>query len=49
MTANKAIKTMKSRDVQLKFPNLGDPDKIEVIAFSDASHANLPSGASQGG
>lgn len=49
VTANKAVKTMKSRDVQLKFPNLGNPDKIEVIVYSDASHANLPSGASQGG
>ena len=49
VTANKAVKTIKSRDVQLTFPGLGDPNRIEVVAFSDASHANLPSGASQGG
>ena len=49
VTANKAVKTIKSRDVRLSFPSLGDPDKIQVITFSDASHANLPSGASQGG
>ena len=49
LTANKAVKTMKSRDVRLSFPGLGDIAKIQVMAFSDASHANLPSGASQGG
>ena len=49
LSANKAVKTIKSRDVRLFFPCLGDPKKIGVISFSDASHANLPSGASQGG
>ena len=49
VTANKAVKTMKSRDVRLSFPGLGDPKQISVISYSDASHANLPSGASQGG
>ena len=49
VTANKAVKTIKSRDVRLSFPSLGDLEKIRVLAFSDASHANLPSGASQGG
>ena len=35
--------------MRLSFPGLGDPKKIKVVSFSDASHANLPSGASQGG
>ena len=49
VTANKAVKTIKSRVVRLSFPSLGDPDKIQVITFRDNSHTNLPSGASQGG
>ena len=49
ITANKAVKTIKSREVRLSFPGLGEPAKIQVMVFSDASHANLPSGASQGG
>ena len=31
------------------FPNLGDPKDLKVITYADASHANLPSGASQAG
>ena len=42
------MKTIRSRGVRLSFPGLGDPEKVQVIAFGDASHANLPSGASQG-
>ena len=47
--ANKTVKKLKSTYVQLVFPNLGDPRKTEVITYADAAHANLPSGASQGG
>ena len=49
LVANKAIKVIKSCDLRLSFPGLGDPTKISVAVFSDASHASLPSGASQGG
>ena len=32
------------------FPRLGDVvSKLRVVAYSDAAHANLPSGSSQGG
>ena len=47
--ANKAVKTIKDCDLRLSFPGLGDPVKISVVTFCDASHASLPSGASQGG
>ena len=47
--ANKAIKKLKATNVKLKYPNLGDMNKLEVVTYADAAHANLPSGASQGG
>ena len=47
--ANKAIKKLKGTRLSVCFPNLGDVNKLRVIAYSDAAHANLPSGASQGG
>ena len=49
LMANKAVKKLKSEKVKLTFPNLGDVDKLEIVTYADASHANLPSGASQGG
>ena len=49
LCANKAVKKMKSTSVRVLFPKLGDVSKLHVVAFSDAAHANLPSGASQGG
>ena len=33
----------------MKYPNLGPIDQLEVVTYADAAHANLPSGASQGG
>ena len=48
LIANKAIKAIKACDLRLTFPGLGDPASISVEVFSDASHASLPSGASQG-
>ena len=47
--ANKAVKKLQMTKQKLVFPPLGDPKKIRVICFQDASHANLPNGASQGG
>ena len=49
IAANKAIRKVKTQQSGIRFPNLGDPEDFRVIAYSDASHANLPSGASQGG
>ena len=48
-TINKCVKKARSADVKLFFPDLGSFTKFRIIAFSDASHANLPSGGSQGG
>ena len=48
IAANKAIRRVKSQKSSIMFPNLGEPDQLEVIVYSDASHASLPSGASQG-
>ena len=47
--ANKAVRKLQMTKYALKFPPLGDPRKIEVLVYQDASHANLPNGASQGG
>ena len=33
----------------LIFPPLGDPRYVKIVVYQDASHANLPNGASQGG
>ena len=47
--ANKAIKTLKSKEVRLMFPGLGLPDQFKVLAYGDGSHNSLPNGDSQGG
>ena len=35
--ANKAVRKLKSKRVDLKFPNLGNPSKLKVISYSDAT------------
>ena len=45
---NKAVKKLKSKRVDLKFPNLGNPNKLKVISYSDATYASLADGSSQG-
>ena len=47
--ANKALAKLKSKKVDIKFPPLGRPEKLRVIAYSDATHNSLPDGSSQGG
>ena len=47
--ANKAVKKLQSEDVFLNFKSLGDLKKVEITAYSDASHANLRDASSQGG
>jgi len=47
--ANKAIDKVKKSSLKLVFPDLGNPDLWKVKVYSDASHANLSNGASQGG
>ena len=46
LAGNKVIKCLKSEDLALRFPNLGSI--MDMIAYSDASYANLPDGSSQG-
>ena len=40
---------MKSIEVNLHYPNLGNPKNFDVIAYSDATYASLADGSSQGG
>ena len=47
--ANKALIKLKSKKVKVRFPMLGRPENLKVIAYSDASHNSLPDGSSQGG
>ena len=48
LAGNKVIKRLKSEDLALRFPNLGSIMNSKLIAYSDASYANLPDGSSQG-
>ena len=48
LAGNKVIKCLKSEDLGLRFPNLGSIMDSKLIAYSDASYANLPDGSSQG-
>lgn len=40
--ANKCLRELEMVDRSFKFPQLEDMNKIKLVAFSDASHANLP-------
>ena len=46
---NKVIKKMKTEFVSVQYPDLGPPSTWKIVAYSDASHANLPDGSSQCG
>lgn len=46
--SNKVLKDLKSDEVELLFIEL-DLETIELVVYSDASHANLHDGGSQGG
>ena len=47
--ASKYIRKLKSLEVVLKFPNLGNLENVRIMCFSDASFANLKSGSSRSG
>ena len=47
--ANKTIRKAKSSSYSLSFPTLGEPNKMKVVVYGDASHGSLPNGGSQGG
>ena len=43
------MREVKQQPLRINFPNLSDLGKKQLICFSDASFANLPSGRSSGG
>ena len=49
LAANKLLRKVKEQPLRINFPNLLDFGNIQLICFSDASLANLPSGRSSGG
>ena len=47
--ANKMIRKIKNKESKLVFPNVGTVDDLKIVAFTDASYANLPDGVSSTG
>ena len=48
--ANKAVKKLKNtNNICIKFPSLGNPANISILAYGDGTHASLADGSSQGG
>jgi hypothetical protein len=47
--ANKAVTKLKKRSVSINFKNLGNPKRLNLKVYSDATHASLNDGSSQGG
>ena len=47
--ANKTVRKLKSEQLRIMYPSLGDPVQMKVVVYGDGSHSSLPSGASQGG
>ena len=48
LEANKAIQKLQSRQLSISFPDLGKAEDLRILCYSDATHASLPNGASQG-
>ena len=46
---NRTIKKAKKEKSQILIPDLGNPKLLQIVAYSDASFANLMDGGSQGG
>ena len=46
--ANKAVAKLKSKSVSINYKNLGDPKKLKVRVYTDATHMSLQDEASQG-
>ena len=46
--ANKGVAKLKSKSVSVTYKNLGDPKKLKVKVYTDATHMSLQDGASQG-
>ena len=48
LEANKAIRKLQSQQLSISFPDLGKAEDLRILCYSDAIHASLPNGASQG-
>ena len=49
LMTNKCVRKAQMYENSLKYPNMGDLTKCEIVVFSDASYANLPNGSSSAG
>ena len=49
LMTNKCVRKAQMYENSLKYPNLGELTKSEIVVFSDASYANLPNGSSSAG
>ena len=47
--ANKVLSKLKAKTCGITFPNLGNPKKIKILAYSDATYASMEHGSFQGG
>ena len=43
-----AIRKLQSRQLSISCPDLGKAENLQILCYSDATHASLPNGASQG-
>ena len=48
LEANKAIRKMRTDQLEIVYPPLGKPEQLTVVVYADGSHGALPSGNSQG-
>ena len=48
LEANKAIRKLQSWQLSISFPDLGKAEDLRILCYSDATHASLPNGTSQG-
>ena len=46
--ANKALLKLQSMQIKLEFPILGNPHKLQVAGYADATYASLEDRSSQG-
>ena len=46
--ANKTLRKLKNQNIDINIPNIGDMMKVEIICYTDATHASLSCGSSQG-
>ena len=47
--ANKAVSKLKRNKVSIQYKNIGKPEQMRLKVYSDATHASLSDGSSQGG